>query len=427
MAFNPAPPAAAPAAPVVAPVVPTTPTAPTFETRIAEARELVAKGGSLFAPAAPVAATGAPVAAPIAAPLATDPSQQPTTTHHSQSQARSDLGQFAPEDGVDAPIEPDADASLATDAPATDDADEPADDPAMRVGLPGRGPNDADVDIVVDDPEIADRLRQLRNGYMRGEEVRAAERRLEASERALSEIEMMMRVDPEGFVFERIPQDRQASIALQMLAEPGVWAMVKDLIPDMQDDDTRDTVRVKLENERLKRRDQVGAEFERQTQQQVAMTTVKRGIAVAIPEHLPEALQVQLYHQCQQDVKDYVERTGMMIDPRDVPLLIAGRLRDAGVDPLDAASRLARQTTSDAGAGRPTNANAPRPRAAQGSQPTGEQLVRSAAVRRAASAGRPSGVMPSAAPVPAAPRGQSIQERIAWARGNMKFGASTTP
>jgi hypothetical protein len=301
------------------------------------------------------------------------------------------------------------------------DGEAPADE-ALRVAIPGRHPNAPDVEIVVDDPEVAERLRQLRNGFMRGEEVRQAQAYVESERAQLDEIATRLQIDPEGFLFEHIPQDRAASVALQIIAQQGVWERVKDIVLSLDDDATRDSVNLRLENERLRRRDSAAEQYQARRSEQHSVEQAKQVIATSIPEHLPEELQLRLYQACQQDVRSYMERTGMrVINPQDVPLLIAGRLREAGIDPLEAMASTRRLPPAP-----PGTSSAPRPRAAKVTTPTAAEVQRSANARRALSMASPSGTMPSSAPVARPPKGQTLAERIAWARENVKFSAPTT-
>ena len=57
--------------------------------------------------------------------------------------------------------------------------------------LPGRQPDDPDVEIEVDDPELAERINQLKNGYMRGEEVRATMAEVQAAQAALHDLSLI--------------------------------------------------------------------------------------------------------------------------------------------------------------------------------------------------------------------------------------------
>lgn len=384
---------AAPAAPAVSPL----------QAMIASKRDAIATGGSagLFGAPAPQEAPPPQEQRPrnpdgtfarTAADVASDPA-----TESQEPQEPQDLQE--PQDG------------------------EPQENP-NRVTLPGRHPNAPDVEIDVDDPEVADRLRQLRNGFLRGEEVRAAQAQLDSERLQLDEIATRLQVDPEGFLFDNIPAERAASVALQILAQPGVWDRVSGIVESMQEDDNREVIRTRLENERLRNRERASQEYEQRVAEQQTFRETKQAIAVLIPEHLPESQQVMLYQSCQQDVRDYMERTGVRtIDPRDVPLLLAARLREAGVDPLTMAASL---RASSNGTPLQGSSSAPRARAAKVTTPTVQAVQNAANARRAMAMGSPTGTAPSAAGVNRPPKGQSITERLAWARQNLRFGGSTT-
>ena len=394
---TPAAPAAAPNAPPVSPL----------QAMLASKREAIAASGTagLFgAPAAPEApATPTPAAAP----------SQPRNPDGTFAAAPGDPeSPYAPEPGDG---EPPAEGEAPTEQP-------PANDGA-KVAIPSRHPNQPDLEIEVDDPEVAERLRQLRNGYLRGEEVRQMQNAIDAERQELDQIATRLQVDPEGFLFENIPPQRAASVALQILAQEGVWSQVKNIIEGLFDDDSREVVRTRLENERLKNRDAAVTQYQERMAEQQTFRAAKEAIAVLIPEHLPEQQQVMLYQACQQDVRDAMERTGVRsLHPQDVAFIIAPRLREAGVDPLTVAATTRSPGQQPRASGQ---SSAPRAaRAAQATTPTAAPVQKSATARRAMTMGAPTGTAPSSAAVPAPPRGQTLQERLAWARQNMKFGGS---
>lgn len=401
---------AAPPAPAAAPAAPAAPSVSPLQAMIAAKREAIATSGSAGLFAAP--ATPEPPATPQP-PASTQP-RNPDGTFASQQPA-ADL-QTDPASATQ-----DEDSQEFDAAQDSQDGDAPANE-SLRVALPGRHPNAPDVEIEVDDPEVAERLRQLRNGYMRGEEVRQIQQAVEAEREQLDEIAVRLQVDPEGFLFENIPPQRAASVALQILAQESVWNSVKGIIEGLFDEDSREVVRTRLENERLKNRDSAVQEYQSRMQEQRSFAQAKEAIAVLIPEHLPEQQQVMLYQSCQQDVRDAMERTGVRtLNPQDVAFIIAPRLREAGVDPLQVAASL----RSPGQPRTPGQSSAPRAsRAAQATTPTVQQVKTAATARRAMAMGAPTGTAPSSAAVERPPRGQTLNERLAWARQNLKFGGS---
>lgn len=97
---------------------------------------------------------------------------------------------------------------------------------AEVVSVPGRNPGEPDIEIEVADKETADRLRQMRKGFMRGEEVRAARQEveqlratIESQAMQLAEVEDMIAAGPEVFLLERIKPDTQVNVAKQLVLE----------------------------------------------------------------------------------------------------------------------------------------------------------------------------------------------------------------
>jgi hypothetical protein len=291
------------------------------------------------------------------------------------------------------------------------------------VEVPGRRPEDPPDIYEAATPEQAERLRQLVNGYQRADAIKQQEFRIRADREQLNEIAARMEFDPEGFLFDQIPQERAASVALQVLLQPEVWGQVNDVLLELlESDDKRELVRVSLENQRLKNKESAQTAMATQRESAQNAHLVKQAIAMMIPDTLPEDQQVALYRACQQDVVAYAERLRLdTMDPRDVPLVIAQRLRAGGVDPVQAASLLHRQAAGQPSSGTvkgraPVNGRPAAP------APSGKDFVAANAAARAAATVAPAGAgAPSAASTGQPPANQTLEERIAWGRQNLKF------
>lgn len=332
--------------------------------------------------------------------------------------ARDENGRFKAEG--EAPAEADAPAEGVDPA----EGDEEGVDNPLVVEVPGRREGDAFVPVEVKTPEEAERLRQLVNGYNRGFELHQRAALIEQDRESLALIEARLELDPEGFLFENIPRDRAADVALQVLLEPEVWASVSDIIAELaESDDKREFVRVSLENQRLKNQQTTE---QRMTERQEAARSaqdIKQVCAQLVPQHLSKQDQIVFYQTLQQTVADHADRMGLShLDPRDVPLIVSQRLRAIGVDPVEAASRLfTRPNRAPAKNGR-TPAAAPLPRPAQPKSPTGPQLLQAKDKLRLAATGVPAGAgAPSSAALPPPPSGQTLEQRIEWARRNLSF------
>lgn len=390
-----APPATAPA--TAAPAAPASPVAPaapvpggigeaarTIDQVIQEAREkLAAKAATPDPPATPD-----PAAAPPPPPVEgeTPPPQ--------------------PSDGSVPPVEGEGDDGL------------------LLVELPGRTQDGQAFQIKAPDRETAERLRQLRNGYMRGEEVRAAQLRVQGEREAIQEIETMLQADPEGFLFDKIPKERAAVVAVNLLLQDEVWKEVGPMLKELAEDDgKRELAKLGLENERLRRRDEVKEDIRQRGEMQRNAEQVRQAVALCIPDQLPPERQVELFRQLVDAVGDYADHHRMTrIDPRAVPVILAAQLREAGIDPVTAALTIGSRGARN-GAGRGAEApREPAPRAVARAAtppapPTGAQRVAAAAAQAsAASVPAPGAATPSAGTMSPPPKGQTVQERIDWYR-----------
>ena len=73
-------------------------------------------------------------------------------------------------------------------------------DESLLITVPGRRPGEQDLELEVSDPMIAERLRQQRNGYMRGEEARAMRQEADQVISEFEEVRAHIAVDPIAFV-----------------------------------------------------------------------------------------------------------------------------------------------------------------------------------------------------------------------------------
>lgn len=383
----------------------------------------------------PDAEGGGGVAAPVSEAPANTPIQQAMADARARMEAGQPLVPAAPAEApaADPPRNADGTFAAPAEAPAEETTvaegsdNQPSTEPnPLVVELPGRREGDAPDIIEASSPEQAERIRQLVNGYQRGEVLRQQQAMVQADRAAIAEISARLELDPEGFLFESIPQERAASVALQVLLQPDVWAQVNDVLADLLDsDDKRELVRVSLENTRFKNKEAVGRQMEEQREATRNAVVVKQSIAMMIPETLPENDQVALYNACQQDVIEYAERLGLnVLDPRDVPLIVANRLRSAGVDPVAAAAALQNVSRGKSTPNGTARGQAPRApaRPAASAQPSGKDFVAAAAAARAAATTAPAGAgAPSSAANAKPPAGQTLEERIKWSRDNLKF------
>lgn len=409
-----------------------------------------AGNGVPAAPAAPAAP--APPAAPPsvmdrppatgAEPLDLEASLQQFIRHPSATQPRDEEGRFAERQGGGAPArdgqpgaegateavaDPAAPASVETptgepdNRPEGDDAGtepgtEGTDDAAaeaLRVALPGRQPTDPDVEIEVTDPEVAERLRQLRNGFMRGEDVRQAQRENTEARTEIAALQDQIQTDPAGFVADQLAPEIRVEVALQLLADPGLLEQIAPEVDALLDPERAEMVRAKLETRRYQLKETLRQHADERRHVQAQVQQIRAAVEALIPEDW-DAERIALFtNDCMADLGRWVKKVGVSaVDAADIPVALAQRLRAVGLDPVQSAARMTERLASSppaTGAGAParpsaarTGTGSPAPRrpvatARPVRQPTGAELVAGRDRRQTAAQGAPAGAVAPAA------------------------------
>ncbi len=145
----------------------------------------------------------------------------------------------------------------APQASATPEASVP---PEFVIAIPGRRPDDAPINLVVPDQEVADRVRQLVRSGLRREQFNNAMTALERQHDELQEtidslprdpvtfhrrkveldrIEQRLEADPIGFLLERVRPEIQVDLAKHLLSVPEVLAAVQRELDDWRDETVR--------------------------------------------------------------------------------------------------------------------------------------------------------------------------------------------
>lgn len=422
---TPVAPPAAPAAPVApapnAPLIP--PTAPpagpqlsATEKATQAARALMAQGKSLgqitgtapAAPAQPRASDGTFTQKPAegSAPLSHDnpPPPEPVAAGEDGTQPAGDDASGRAED-----IDPNA-------APAGGAGEAP--DPELVVALPPRRAGETPLEITVSDKETADALRRLANGYGRRDEVEAVRAEAQQVYQEIAAEREEIAIDPAGYLVSAVPPEIQADVALFLLTQPHIWESIRDDVLALEDDVQYRTTAAEVKARRLELRDQLRQAASDRAVIQRNATEVKQAVASLVPQDMPDEVAESFYRDALRDLKEHAERNGLRtLNPDDVPVLLARRMRQVGIDPLAVATRAAAPAAS-----LPAGTPAPRAAASQvPSQRTGAQFKQASATRRAAAATPAAGAgAPAAAPM-APPPNQSIAERQAWARQHLKL------
>lgn len=310
-----------------------------------------------------------------------------------------------PETGL--PVKPEAEADP-VDTPETPEVVEEV-DPALVVEVPGWRPGEPDVEIRVETPEAAEQLRALVNSRELKQEGQARLREAAALVDEVNTFRAKWKVDPVGTAQATLDPERQAHLALSILAQPEILQALAPTIEGMLTDENALTVvRSKLEAEalRLQRAGEQAIEEER------AITRNVRDLRRSVEALIPQGLTAAQRHQWREDALNslgaFAEQNNVrIIHPLDVPAVLASRLRAFNVNPQDAAQAIRDQFTRK----RPDTAGSPsRPPASPPVSAT--KIVAAARARGAAASSAPAGAGAPTAALPVAPPGTGLKGRI---------------
>lgn len=321
----------------------------------------------------------------------------PAKGEQREAQPAAPAANTAPDDGLEpqGEIEDEGDESDdSTTRGAGTDA-EGAEDELLVVG-PGRRDGE-EVEIAAPDKETAERLRQWVNSAQRVDEVDSLREDAVAMRREVEEFQEMLATDPAGVVTQGLEGNPEAQrhLALYLLTRPDIWQQVRDTVMQLDDAERFEFVQAKVELERHTLADQFRSVAEENRAVDQNLRDVQSAVAAVIPPEVGEATRTQFFRDALRDIAAYADRHGRLtIDVRDIPLIIAQRLSANGIDPVQAASRIAegnRNTRRNRSTENRTAAVAPAQRSASRTAPkppqrTGAQMVQGARRRVVASA-----------------------------------------
>jgi hypothetical protein len=363
--------------------------------------------------------------------ITTSGSALPAAPHHSADQPRRETGEFhksavkevgadieipsedgggkrdgSPEAGQEAERQENAgkdgkDQEGAEGAPAVKEgaeaegaAEEGLDD--LIVALPARNEGEEDVEIEVTDPKVAERLRQLKNSAMRGEEVRSVLDEARSAREQVEEFEDMLAADPGGVVIGALKDDpaTMKHLTMYLLTRPEVWEAVKDQVAALSDPQKFENLQLRAQNERheLAQNFQEVASERRAVQQNYQ--DIQSTVALIMPPEMAEAQKGVFFSDALRDIAAYAERNRQLtVNPRDIPIILAARMTASGIDPVKAAHRVATGAGAagkNRGSGNGTRDGKPAPSGAatreKAPQRTGAQMVEGSQRRRVAAA-----------------------------------------
>lgn len=273
----------------------------------------------------------------------------------------------------------------------------------LTVLLPGRE-GDEEYEFVVESPEAADRLRQLKNGYMRGNAVREAEADIQAKLSEVENVRQSVTFDPAGFVAEILQTDpefgaQQAEhLVLYLLTQPDLYKRVGPKVAKLLSDPNEfRVVAAEQKAARLDARVEMQSRVEQDRAVRQNLSEIQATVGAMLPPNLPPEQQQVAYSDMLRDLKEYADRHDLQVIPvHEIPTLLARRLTALGVNPVEAATRAAQAAQHNAttavrhrspGAIRPAAPTPAAPPAAPAAppKPNGKRFVASATKRREAS------------------------------------------
>jgi len=283
-------------------------------------------------------------------------------------------------------------------------------DDELIVAIPARREGDEDIEIAVEDKAMAERLRQLKNSAIRGEQLHAQQVRIEKDQADIEEMETWISTDPAGFIMSNVPPEVVEVVAMTLITKPEIWARVQDKLEALSDPSELRLVQAELKTQGLEAEKflRTQAEGRRHSKQQAKL--ILSGIDKMVPatDGISDSRREAIVASVQNAVAAAVrEKKLTSIDVKDLPLLASAVLRSHGIDPMTAAAALAEDGDGESEPGK----KAP----AKRKQKTAKQLKSVSDKRKKAAASTPPG---GGAPAAATklPAGQRLEDRIALAR-----------
>lgn len=362
-----------------------------------EARQRLAQGelnlpGSL----APASTPSVPGAQPVAeaAPVETPPAVEPVDTEPTEDVVAGETAEAAEETET---------------AEATEETTEGEEPKRFTISIPNNREGLPDIELEVDDEHTYQVLGMLKNSFKRTEELKAERAIVEQKADELDDFRGQLEVDPIGFIEDYVPEDARLLVVASMISDPKLFPQVLEMVKSFsQSRDRLESARMRIENERLKTREQL------KTQQQVRRETRKNvgEIMSAIKRMVPGTLtgeKAQAFiDEARQEVSEYATRHALTTLPvTDLPLILTQRLLAYGIDPVQTAARLAGkqdETTSSPKTGQST---------------VGARIKQASDRRKAAAVSAPAGVSQTAAEPKRPPKGMNIKEAADWAKKNL--------
>lgn len=334
-----------------------------------------------------------------------------------------------PPAGDEGEVEEEADEAATADegAPA---ADEPAPDAgegtaeSIKVALPARNAGDAPFEIETEDPDVAERLRQLNNAAMRGEEFKRRMETVTRREDQLAYIDHQLQNDPITFLASRIPQAEQQQLAEFILAQPGMLERVAEKLGAWeQNPDARRADYNELRATSASRQRDIQDRFESDRESKRAVRIIEDAVDT-LASRLDGRRSQMFVSDAMADLSAFYHRENRdtALSPEELVAVLTPRIEMYGLTVEQARQMLSGQPPAPVPAAKPDAAAAAR--LSEQAKAGARKLVRAANGRRAAAAvggvGTPAPVGPAAPPA-----GQGVKERISWLKQQWGFASKT--
>ena len=281
---------------------------------------------------------------------------------------------------------------------------------AITVTVPGRQPEDEDIELEVEDQELAERIAHLKSGFMRGEEVRQRMVQVDASEDAMEELSESFEVDPAAFVMKYTDEENLPAVVMSLLTDGNVWDSLKVQIDKLfSNPQELRTAQAESKAARLEAAQKLTTRIKQRKENQETGAKLRDAIDLMVPESMAEKARDILIADLTRDTSDHITRNKLVgLDVKDLVPILAERLESSGIDPLDARKAILNGSRSR---GKITTKKGPKKK-----PKTGQELVKASAKRKKVAAAPGPGKRAAPTQPTKLPAGQTIQERIAAAR-----------
>jgi hypothetical protein len=189
--------------------------------------------------------------------------------------------------------------------------------------IPSRQAGEADVEIPfagLTEQQQQD-LNRLRNGYMRGEDIRAKQAALEGKLAELNAFETMLSTNPEHVILNALSEPKRIAIATKLIAQ--YW---DEIVPAIQQFDTDPIARVKQASQtQIELRDQQ-KEYESTLQRQRSASEIRSQLLAQIPEGTDEDTADRFYNDAVNAIR-LAESRGTNVTTKNLPDILAHHVK----------------------------------------------------------------------------------------------------